>query len=254
MKDKILAWLKAGKPYEEGVRLYAEYGHNSTVLKNFSRKSTDVRKAKLAYKLVVKIAGLPEKLINMDPEQISEGDSIKVDIKINGAQKTDGHSEHSEESKWKGKIPYKELPPEVRAWINQRVDIEQGITRLSEKRLQIPAPNTTENNDARKELNEKIEKLLGQKNELNIKIKYYEDTQKIAEEDPEKTPGILQALIITRQHNNLKSQRSKYRNKVHGNPKKNKEPLQAGPKLEAAKVKLEAIEKELKEFEVKHKL
>jgi len=250
MKEKILSWLRAGQPYEEGVRLYAEYGNNANVLKNLTRKQTKRGAEKLAYKLV-RLAGLSEELIHTAP------DTIHIETAIDGQTKTTivpDPNIDTDEKKWKGKIPYKELPPEVRVWINLRIDIEQGITRLSQKRLQIPAPNTTENTKARIEANEKIEQLLGQKNELNIKIKYYEDTQKIAEEDPTKTPGIIDAFFITRQHNNLKSQRSKYRNKVNGNPDKNKDPLPPGPKLEAAKIKLTQIEKDIEAFEQKHKL
>lgn len=255
IKKDVLNWLRAGQPYDEGVQLYTEYGHNATVLKNLSRKETSTRRDKLAYKLVVKIAGLPEKYIKMDPKKLpgskskakGKGKQLKSGTSKNANKSLPVDPKPSYENAWKGKIPYKELPKEVRAWINERVDIEQEITALSEKRLKVPAPNTTENTEARKELSEKIDTLLGQKNELNVKIKYYEDNLKLPEDKKSnETDPVKEGIELTRKYNNLKSQRSKCRNKLSGEKE-----IAEGPKKAAAREKLAEIETEIKELEKK---
>src|SRR6056297_144885 len=102
MKQEILNWLAAGQPYEEGVKLYTRFGHNATLLKNFSRKPTGQRKQMLAYKLV-KLAGISEKYIN-NPSAIPKTQSEPAKkSSVKKVQKT------SAETQWKGKIPFKEL-------------------------------------------------------------------------------------------------------------------------------------------------
>jgi hypothetical protein len=278
-RKEILDWLRAGQPYEEGIQLFAKYSNNATVLKNFSRKMNQERKDKLAYKLVVKIANLPEKYIALDPKKLPQGkkkdpkkpvdpkkgQNIKPNTETKGktpppnttAPQTDLKPAY--EKAWEGKIPYKDLPKEIRDLINQRVDAEQDIKALSENRLAVPAKNNEKNNKARKDLSEQIDVLLGKKNELNAQIKQYEETLELPKTDEETGPDPKPkteaeiVLELTKKYNNLKSQRSKCRNQVFGNEKTKKDPLPAGPKLEAAKIKLAGIEQEIKEVEEKLK-
>lgn len=255
MKEKVLIWLQSGQPYEEGVQLFAEYGHNATLLKNFSRKATKQRRAMLAYKLV-KLAGLPEKYITASPaslpniktqnkpatgssqksQNIKKGES-HPDVTLSSSKGVEG---------WKGKIPYKDLPKEIRDLINLRVDIEQEITRLAELRNQVPEKNTAANNKKRKDLSDDILELLGKKNELNIQIEAYEKDKVLPSEQKKEQNEVHDMLKLTKKYNNLKSQRSKYRNKLSG-----KKEIPEGPKKEAAREKLKEIEQEIEEIEQK---
>ena len=248
MKQEILNWLYDGQPYEEGVKLYAKYGHNSTVLKNLSRKETSSRKDKLAYKLVT-MAKLPEHYINMDPEKLP---IQKVNTNTNSKPSQSPKKSPDPRNiklpaltQWKGTIPFKKLPKEIRNMIEERIEIEQKITGLSKQRHAIPQVNTIQNNKKRKSLSSQIETLLGEKNKLNKNIKYYEENLKLSEERAEDEQTEKEKILeLTRKCNNLKSQRSKYRNKLSG-PKE----IPEGPKKDKARIKLKEIDFELIKIE-----
>lgn len=242
MKEKILNWLANGQPYEEGVQLFAEYGHNATLLKNFSRKATRQRKSMLAYKLV-KLAKLPEKYITASPASLTK---VQNQTNQSGNPQPPKKQPPTAETQWKGKIPYKDLPKEIRDLINLRVDIEQEITHLAELRNAVPEKNTAENNKKRKDLSEDILELLGKKNEINIQIDAYEKDGILSSEQKKNKNEAQEMLKLTKKYNNLKSQRSKYRNKLSG-----KKEIPEGPKKEAAREKLKEIDQQIEEIEQK---
>lgn len=261
MKQEILNWLAEGQPYEQGVELYAKYGPSSTVLKNFNRKENDMRKAKLAYKLVVKIANLPEKYITMDPEKLPK---IQNKIQTHSSHQTtqspgpnttnqpNGKSqEQKAEEGWKGKIPWKDLPKEIKLLIVDRGELVKKRIDAHERLKAVSEANTPENVEKRKAIVDEMDALQQEITAIHYKVNYYEENLKLPtkfEEAKNETDLILE---LTKKYNNLKSQRSKYRNKVYGNPDKNKDPLPDGPKKEAAKEKLAKIEDEIKDVEKK---
>jgi hypothetical protein len=257
MKNEILNWLRSGQNYDDGVALYAKYGHNKTVLKNFLRKETKDRKAKLAYKLVVKCAGFPDSYINMplsklpqpSPEAL-EGRKPTHEPRSEALEDRNlsANSQQLIAKSYKGQIPFKDLPEEVQLMIVQRSTLEKKRTGAHQALDKVPKPNTEENKSKRVAICKEVDKYTGEINTLNTKIKYYEDNGKLPEE---KTPGIIESSLLKLKQTlmNLKSQRSKARAKVFGNEKN--DPIPEGPRKEAAKKKLEELEPKIEEIEKK---
>lgn len=258
IKSEIFDWLAAGQPYEEGVQIYAKYGNNSTVLKNFTRKETKTRKDKLAYKLVT-IAGLPEKYITMDPGQLpvditnskprSQTPDLSrktiVDIHIDGRQKSEA-SKGEASKQWKGKIPFKDLPEDVQLLIVQRGSY---VKQRRAKHLEfndIPKTNDSETVEKRKAIIEEMDAIQDNINITHNKITYYEKHLKLPEKKKE---GIVEQGLLKLKQTlmNLKSQRSKAKAKVYGTDKK--EALAEGPRKEAAKKKLNELEPKINKLE-----
>jgi len=251
MQKEILEWLRNGQDWDAGVALYAKYGHNKTVLKNFLRKETKDRKAKLAYKLVSR-AKLPESYITMNVNKLPKGDTSTGSVPNKHQQPKTGHSEQREESitletaskAYKGKILFKDLPEEVQLMIVQRSTLEKKRSAAHQALDKVPKTNEEKNKSAREAINKEVDKYTGEINTLNTKIKYYEDNGKLYEEPK---PGFIDKFMLNRNLMNLKSQRSKARAKVHGTETQN--PIPDGPKKEAAKRKLEELEPKIEKLE-----
>lgn len=242
MKNEILQWLRNGQDWNDGVALYAKYGHNKTVLKNFIRKETKDRKQKLAYKLVVKCAGFPDSYIAMNVNKLPKGENIV----IVGAGKPKVTREIQNKKlvltemaskAYKGKILFKDLPEEVQLMIVQRSTLEKKRTGAHSALDQVPKTNIEENRAKRVAINKEVDRLTGEINALNTKIKYYEDNGKLPEEP--KGPGIMERLLqIGQDIRNAGSRRSKLRALINGTNKKPAIP--EGPKKKASEKKLKA--------------
>ena len=244
MKEEILNWLRNGQDWNDGVALYAKYGHNKTVLKNFIRKETKDRKQKLAYKLVVKCAGFPDSYITMNVNKLPKGETkprseALEDRKTIAPKDTSSASvseNHETAAKaYKGKILFKNLPEEVQIMIVKRSTLEKERTKVHAKLDKVPKTNTAMNNRARKGIGSEVDKITGEINSLNTKIKYYEDNSRLPEEP--KSLGIMERLLqIGQDIRNAGSRRSKLRALINGTSKKPAIP--EGPKKKASEKKL----------------
>lgn len=256
MKNEILQWLRDGQDYDTGVTLYAKYGHNKTVLKNFLRKETKDRKQKLAYKLVVKCAGFPDDYINMNVNKLPKpsNPTLREPQGPPASEKHEPRSEALEDrnkeaaKSYKGKILFKDLPEEVQLMIVQRSTLEKKRVLKHLELDKVPKSNTRTNKKARRRINHEVAEFNGQINSLNSQIKDYEDNLKLPNDE---APGIIELSLLKLKQTlmNLKSQRSKAKAKVFGNEKN--EPIPDGPRKEAAKKKLAELEPKIADIEKK---
>lgn len=249
MKDEILNWLRSGQDYDSGVQLYAKYGHNKTLLKNFLRKPTENRKAKLAYKLVT-IAKLPEAYITLNVNKLPKGEKLTPNPTITGhTEPVEVFVTKNEAAKqYKGKILFKDLPEEVQLMIVSRSSLEKQRAAKHAELHEVPKSNSRTNKKARRKINHEVAEFNGQINRLNAQIKDYEDNSKLPQDE---TPGVVEQSLLKIKQTlmNLKSQRSKARAKIFGNEKN--DPIPDGPRKEAAKKKLAELEPKITDLEKK---
>jgi hypothetical protein len=118
--------------------------------------------------------------------------------------------------------------------------------KLMEKRKKIhagyhdiPPTNHKANKKKRAQIRQELIALSKDIREIVNAIRHYDKHQELPQGFVKK--GSKEDL--QKQYNNLKSQKSKYKAKVHGT--RSKDPLPEGPKKEEAKEKLEEIEKEM---------
>ena len=228
MKVEINKWLQGSRDYHQGVALYLKYGRNPTLQRKFQRKENKMFRQKLEYELA-KLAGysaVPGKKKSSQPEtETPESTSSEI------AKDTTRHL-----------TAWRDLPIEVKDMILERDKLMEKRKKLHAGFHEMPGTNHKANKQKRADLLQQIKDLSKDIRALVQAIRHYDSYKKLPDGFIKK--GSKEDL--QKQYNNLKSNKSKYKARVHGT--KTKDPLPEGPKKQEAREKLKEIEGEMEKI------
>ena len=109
MRNKILNYLKNDRSFEDGLRLYMEYGHNKAFKKNLNNQGKTDFNQRMLYEELRKLVGLSEtefkalmkqpKTSNVSPQPVNEVAPAEQTNKAPDENKASGQAKEAPKKK-----------------------------------------------------------------------------------------------------------------------------------------------------------
>ncbi|PXX96904.1 hypothetical protein DF185_19890 [Marinifilum breve] len=277
MKSEIQEWLDGDRNFEEGVKLYQEYGGSPLLKRRLLIRRGPAWQKRLEYELekIVKLTApnfVPKKDIRLEPFD----EALLKATNPEEFRKVYLNGQRHPEDKGKYQIHFKDLPDMLQKLVIYKGQLFNKRAKLHSEMVRMPDENIQELVTRRGEIRELVVEHSRTIETIYKAIRHYETTKELPAADiipiekpenensenkdknPEKqdtTPekqNEISDVDLVKQYKNLQSSRRKDYIKVYGDPKKKKDPLPEGPKKESAKQRLE--EKDAKLAEMKDEL
>lgn len=263
-KEAVLAWIQSGCNYDEGVKLYTQFGKNNFLRKDFLRKEKKYA-TKIIYELC-KSAGLnylqlkSEDNIPVIQEKVAEPKTIqKPEIFVVHSDKTPPENELPEIMEAKDLIEYpaamRRIIAEYAEFFQERSKMHRILTEMPEGNNQALKTKRAEIFDIIKSLSVRLEFLYTIRQQFDLKGEIPSDDEiwpTPKEELETELPDDPEQL--RKMKKNQQSANSKDQNMLDYQSKKKAEelcPMPAGPKRMKLENRIKARVKFIQEIDLK---
>jgi hypothetical protein len=267
----VLAWVKAGKKYDNGVALYLTFGKNKSLARQFPGRGRRYAR-KLFYELCKSVGLDWKKLPKLPAKSKDEKGSKTTGTNSKGAQNDDPKTVapvvDSKQAPQVSPVPdnLDLYPVEIRRLINEYSDLYKSRALLHQQMAEVPDNNEPKSVDARKAFSEEMETISARMDVLHIareaydKNKKFPDVYELWPEDKEKQDkdpgkqdtGDIDLEALKKEKKNLQTSSTRDRNLLLYQAKtkqKAENPMPDGPKRVTVEKRLEGKVLRIKEID-----